>query len=59
MSVSTTVVSTRSLPAADDLLLLRDRHHPLVDLLDDLRAQRDAELAQGLGVGDLVARRLE
>jgi hypothetical protein len=39
--------------AADDLLLLGDGHHPLMDLLDNLGPQRNAELAQRLRVGHL------
>src|SRR6478735_3884216 len=37
----------------DDPLLLGDRHDPLMDLLDDRGSQRQAELAQRLGVGHL------
>ncbi len=39
--------------AAHDLLFLGDRHDPLMDLLDDRRAQRDPQLAQGLRIGHL------
>lgn len=38
------------LAARNDLLLLRDRHHALMNALDALRPQGEAELAQGLGV---------
>ncbi len=40
------------LAAADDSSFLSDRHDPAVDLLDDLRAQCNAKLAQRLGVRD-------
>ncbi len=41
------------LAAADDAALLGNGHDPLVDLLDDLWAQSDAQLAQRLGIGYL------
>jgi hypothetical protein len=41
------------LAPADDPALLSDCHDPLVDLLDDLWADGDAELAQRLGIGHL------
>jgi hypothetical protein len=40
--------------ASHDLLFLRDGHHALMNLLDDLRAQDDPQLAQRLGVGNLL-----
>jgi hypothetical protein len=41
-------------PSANDLLLACHDHHPDVKLLDNLRTERDGELAQGLGVGHLL-----
>ena len=40
--------------SANDALLARYSHHSRVDLLDDLGAERDGELAQSLGIGNLL-----